>query len=393
MTNLEKNNLKKYRIGIDARIFSLPGGLGRYTRELIFGLEKVDDQNDYYIFLDKGGYETYEPKNKNFHKILADVGWYGFSEQIKMPRIWNSVKPDLMHFTHFNKSIFYRFKPYVVTIHDLTYTNAAKEGIMISKLPPIIYLIKYHVYERVIKDVIKKARKIIVPSYNSKKDIVAAYKIKSDKVAVTYESVDPDFTPDERKLIFKELENRFGIKKEKYFIYVGNASPHKNLRRLILGFDIVSKEKKDIQLVLAGKKEKFYAALEDWVIKEGIGDDRIIFTGVVTDDELKSLLANSYACTFPSLAEGFGIPPFEAMSSGVPVLTSATSCLPEVCENSVIYFNPYLETSIAEKMKMILENPKMREEFIKAGFAHIKKFSWEKMARETKEVYESVLKK
>jgi len=382
---------KKHIIGIDARIYSLPGGLGRYTRELIYGLEKVDQDNDYFVFLDREGYDHYQPKNPNFKKVLADVGWYGFAEQIKMPPIWKSVNPDLMHFTHFNKSIFYR-RPYVVTIHDLTYSTSAKEGLKISKLPPIIYTIKYLVYERVIKDVIKKAKKIIVPSYNSKKEIISAYRINSDKVKVTYESVDPDFTPDERKQIFKELEDRFAIKKEKFFVYVGNASPHKNLKRLILAFDILCKEKKDFQLVLAGKKEKFYTVLEDWVIKNNIGDGRIIFTGVVTDDELKALLANSYACTFPSLAEGFGIPPMEAMACGTPVLTSATSCLPEIFENSVIYFNPYLETSIAEKMKMIIENPRLRKEFIEAGFDYIKKFSWEKMARETLDVYEEVLK-
>lgn len=382
---------KKYRIGIDARLYQIPGGIGRYCRELINGLEKVDDVNQYYIFLNKEGYGLYNPSKPNFHKVKADVGWYGFSEQIRMPKVWKGVGPDLMHFTHFNKSIFYR-KPYVVTIHDLTYSIAAKEGLKISKLPPLIYTVKYLVYEKVIKDVIRKARRIIVPSYNSKKDIISAYKIKGDKVAVTYESVDKGFTPDERKQVFKELEDRFAVKKEKFFVYVGNASPHKNLKRLILAFDILCKEKKDFQLVLAGKKEKFYTALEDWVVKDNIGDGRIIFTGVVTDDELKALLANSYACAFPSLAEGFGIPPMEAMACGTPVLTSATSCLPEIFENSVIYFNPYLEESIAEKMKMIIENPRLRKEFIDGGFDYIKKFSWEKMAKETLAVYEEVLK-
>lgn len=391
MSDLEKEK-KGYRIGIDARIYSLPGGLGRYTRELIYGLEKVDRDNQYFIFLDKESYDSYVPKSDNFHKVLADVGWYGFSEQLKMPRIWKSVKPDLMHFTHFNKSIFYR-RPYVVTIHDLTYSIAAKEGIMISKLPPIIYKIKYLVYERAIKDTIKNAKKIIVPSYNSKKDIISAYKINDSRVEVTYESVDADFSSGGKKEVFKDLEDRFDIKKEKFFVYVGNASPHKNLKRLVLAFDIFSKDNKELKLVLAGKKEKFYVALEDWVGKDQIGDGRIVFTGVVTDDELKALLSNSYACTFPSLAEGFGIPPFEAMASGTPVLTSATSCLPEVCENSAIYFNPYSEKSIAEKMKMIVDNPKVREDFVRRGFEHIKKFSWEKMAREVRDIYLGVLDK
>lgn len=383
---------KRFKIGIDSRLYQIPGGIGRYCRELVTGLEKVDDDNEYYIFLNKEGFDLYQPSKLNFHKVLADVGWYGFSEQIKMPRIWSKIKPDLMHFTHFNKSIFYR-GPYVVTIHDLTYSITAREGLKISKLPPLIYEIKQFVYERVIKDVIRKAKKVIVPSFNSKQDIIGAYRIKGDKVEVTYESVDKGFTPDERKPLFKDLEGRFGIKKEKFFVYVGNASPHKNLKRLILAFDILSKEKKDFHLVLAGKKEKFYTVLEDWVKKDMLGDGRIVFTGVVTDDELKTLLANSYACTFPSLAEGFGIPPMEAMACGTPVLTSATSCLPEIFENSVIYFNPYLPESIAEKMMMIIEHPKMREEFVKLGFEHIKKFSWERMARETRDVYMNVLNK
>ncbi|HRY59877.1 MAG TPA: glycosyltransferase family 1 protein [Patescibacteria group bacterium] len=382
----------KYIIGIDARLYQIPGGIGRYSRELITGLENVDRENEYYVFLYKEGYDLYKPKHPNFHKVLANVGWYGFREQLKMPRIWKSVKPDLMHFTHFNKSIFYR-RPYVVTIHDLTYSITAKEGIKISKLPPFIYEVKQFVYERVIKDVIKKATRVIVPSYNSKKDISIAYKIKNDKVEVTYESVDKSFSVAEKAEVFKILSEKFSLKRQGYFVYVGNASPHKNLKRLIQGFDILSKEKKDIKLVLAGKREKFYAALEDWVRKDNIGDGRIIFTGIVTDDELQALLANSYACTFPSFAEGFGIPPLEAMASGVPILTSATSCLPEVCENAAIYFNPYLPESIAEKMKMILEDHKMRKEFIELGLNHIKKFSWDKMAEETRDIYLKILEK
>lgn len=381
---------KKYKIGIDARMYSIPGGIGRYTRELINGLEKIDQENDYVVFIDRDGFDNYKPQNKNFKKVISDVGWYGLSEQIKMPRIWRREGLDLIHFTHFNKSIFYR-KPYVVTIHDLTYSVVAKEGMRISKLPPLVYLFKYFVYEIVIKDTIKKAKLIIVPSFVSKKDILSQYKINKDKVEVTYESADKSFSTDEKKSVFSELSDRFGIKRKKYFIYVGNASPHKNLDRLVRAFDIVVGKNKDFHLVLAGKKDKFYASLQDRVLKENIGDGKIVFTDVVTDDELKALLSNSYAFVFPSLAEGFGIPPLEAMASGTPVLTSAISCLPEICENAALYFNPYLESSIAEKMMMIIEGEKMRDRFIENGLSHIKKFSWEKMAKETRDAYLKVL--
>ena len=108
----------------------------------------------------------------------------------------------------------------------------------------------------------------------------------------------------------------------------------------------------------------------------------------MSDEELQALLSSSCACTFPSLAEGFGIPPLEAMASGTPVLTSNTSCLPEVCEDNALYFDPYNEKDIAEKMKTILESKELRRELIKKGLSHVKKFSWEKMAKETRAAYE-----
>lgn len=370
-------------------MYSIPGGIGRYTRELISGLEKIDHENEYHIFLDQKGFEDYSPRNDNFHKVLADVKWYGWAEQMRMPFVWRKAKVDLMHFTHFNKSIFYR-RPYVVTIHDLTYTM--QRGLKISKLPPIVYEFKYLAYETAIRDAIKGAKKIIVPSYYSKKDIVKKYKLDENKVAVTYESITSDFSPEKNEKLFEAAKDKFGIK-DKYFFYVGNASPHKNLKKLILAFDKVSKEVKDVQLVLSGKKEKFYNEIEEWIKKENLGDSRIIITNVISDEELHVLLSNSYSFVFPSLAEGFGIPPLEAMASGTPVLVSNASCMPEVCEDAALYFDPKDENDIADKMKIILNDEKLRDDLVEKGLNHIKKFSWEKMAKETLEVYEEVLKK
>ncbi len=388
---MHKNNNDIKKIGIDARMYSIPGGIGRYTRELIKGLERIDNKNKYVVFLDKEGYGSYAPENKNFQKILADIKWYGLVEQLKMPNIWKKEKLDLMHFTHFNKSVLYR-RPYVVTIHDLTYSVVEKRGMRISKLPPIIYKIKFFAYQKIIKDVIKKAKRVIVPSQYSKRDIMKMYHLNSSKVAVTYESVAPDFTPEKREKIFIGLSERFGIEAGKYFVYVGNASPHKNLKKLVLAFNILSREDGNIRLVLAGKKEKFYRALEKWVEEKDIGDGRIVFTDRVGDDELKALLSNSCSFVFPSLAEGFGIPPLEAMASGTPVLTSKISCLPEICQDAALYFNPYDENDIADKMTRILEEKDLKNDLVNGGFEHIRKFSWDKMAKETLEVYEDALK-
>jgi len=382
-----KNNKKKI-IGIDARMYHIPGGIGRYTRELISSLERIDSENEYRVFLRKEGFDNYQPNNQKFKKVLADIGWYGFSEQLKMPGIWKKEKINLLHATHFNKSLFYR-RPYVVTIHDLTYSVSAREGMKISKLPPIVYEFKRIAYEWAIRDVIKKAKKIIVPTNYSKEDIVRMYKINPEKVSVTYESVTGDFSPERRGRDLSVISNKFSINK-KYFIYVGNASPHKNVKRLIEAFLKFYEINNSFQLVLAGKKEKFYEQIERELIERGISRDRVILTDMVSDEELYSLLANAYALTFPSLAEGFGIPPLEAMASGIPVLVSNISCLPEICQDKALYFDPYNTDDIAEKMRIISEDENLRENLIKKGLEHVKSFSWDKMARETREVYESV---
>jgi len=381
---------KKLKIGIDARIYSLPGGLGRYTRELINGLGKQDTGDlEFVIFLDKEGYDSYVPQRSNFRKVLADVKWYGVSEQLEMPGIWKKEGPDLIHFTHFNKSILYR-RPYVVTIHDLTYSLQKK--LKISKLPPIIYSIKYWFYERIIKDTILKAKKVIVPTNYSKKDIVDLYKIAPERVAVTYESVDKKFSEKDQERPFGEVAKKFGIVSP-YFFYVGNASPHKNLKKLIEGFMKLAEGQSGVQLVLAGKKEKFYKELENWNRSFGDKGEKVVFTDVVSDDELQVLLSNSYAFVFPSLAEGFGLPPLEAMASGTPVLVSSASCLPEVCQGAALYFDPYDPKDISAKMQKILEDGDLREDLVKRGLGHVKSFSWEKMAKETLEVYRDVLSK
>lgn len=382
---------KKYRIGIDARLYQIPGGIGRYTRELIRALEGVDESNEYYIFLSKEGFDLYKPSRENFHKVLLDVGWYNFSEQLKAPSVWRKAKLDLMHFTHFNKSLLYR-RPYVITIHDLTYTSTLRSGMKISKLPPIIFEIKFVAYALNIWDAIKRAKRVIVPSFESKEGIVKSYHLNPKKVVVTYESVTGDFSPDKKEKEFKEIAKKFGITKN-YFIYVGNASPHKNIQRLIEGFLKFHDKREGFQLVLAGKKEKFYKQIEDDLQKRGVGEDQIILTDVISDQELYILLANSFAFVFPSLAEGFGIPPLEAMASGTPVLASKISCLPEICQDNAMYFDPYDTEDIAEKMHSIVSDEKTRKDLIERGFVHVKRFSWEKMARETLDVYKDVLNK
>jgi len=176
------------RFGIDARFYGPVGkGLGRYTQKLIENLEKIDQTNEYFIFLRHDNWDVYRPQAKNFKKVLADWRWYTLAEQIFMPfRVWRQ-KLDVMHFPHFNVPIFYGGK-FVVTIHDLILTQYPTQRA--STLGPWLYKLKHSAYNIVIKSAIKRAARVIAVSEYTKKELINYFKVDPTKIIVTYESVD-----------------------------------------------------------------------------------------------------------------------------------------------------------------------------------------------------------
>jgi len=379
------------RIGIDARFYGSVGkGLGRYAQKLIENLEKIDRENQYFIFLLKENFEEYQPKNKNFHKILADYRWYTFSEQIDMPKILNRYDLDLVHFPHFNVPFFYR-KKFVITIHDLillhfpTFKN--------TRLNPFFYWIKYLAYKFIIGSAIRRSKKIITVSKFSQKDILENYPFLKDfKVAVTYEACDfPQFFENKKEQRITIL-NKYGIIKP-YILYVGNAYPHKNLERLLEAWNLLVSEKtqkkEDIgQLVLVGKRDYFYEKLSYRIKRDKIKN--VILTGFVQDDDLSSIYQGSTAYIFPSLYEGFGLPPLEAMTMGVPVISNQHGCMREILGKSAYYFDGSDKESIAKAIKKILTDDALRKKLIVAGYQRIKKYDWKKMGAQTLEIYKNV---
>ena len=179
-------NQSVMRIGIDARFYgpSSGKGIGRYTQQLIANLEKIDYQNEYFIFLRKENFDLYLPQNKRFHKILANYKWYSFKEQVYFPFKLYKLKLDLVHFLHFNIPLLY-FRKFIVTIHDLIHQKSSQES---STLPLFVFFLKKMAYFVVIKSAIKRSKKIITVSYFSKEEIVKYYSVKPNKIFVTYES-------------------------------------------------------------------------------------------------------------------------------------------------------------------------------------------------------------
>jgi len=391
------------RIGIDARFFgSIGKGLGRYTQKLIENLEKTDSENQYVIFLRKENFDEYRPKNKNFQKVLADYRWYSFSEQLFFPKLLYKYKLDLMHFPHFNAPLLYR-KKFVLTIHDLILIHFPT--VRSSTLSPVFYWFKFLAYKIVIWSAVHRCKKIIAVSKFTKKDILNVYKdIPENKIEVTYEACENLYAtgPDRSD----EILRKYGIIKP-YLIYIGNVYPHKNPERLVLAFKKLEKIRGDIhprtnennaasladsknigvgvKLAFVGSEDYFYRRLKNFSAENEAKN--VLFLEFVPDSDLGALLRSAEAYIRPSLYEGFELPPLEAMSEGVPVLSSDHECALEILGDSALYFDGKNTDDMISAILKILSDGELRKRLIKKGYEQVKKYSWEKMARETLEIY------
>jgi glycosyltransferase involved in cell wall biosynthesis len=369
------------RIGIDARFYgSLGKGLGRYTQKLIEYLEKIDEINQYFIFMRKENWEEYQPKRNNFTKIMANIPWYSLKEQIFFPKILKGHQLDLVHFPHFNVPYFYNGK-FVVTIHDLIlFRFPTKKA---TTLSPFLYFFKRLGYRAVINRAAKRARAIIAVSNYTKKDILENFEIDPQKIFVTHEAADiknhlPDMTHD-------EILKKYGIMKP-YILYVGNAYPHKNLERLVTAFQDVVKKHPGLHFVMVGKSDYFYQRLNKLVTDNKITN--IIFAGEVDEKHLNVIYQESKLYVFPSLYEGFGLPPLEAMRMDIPVVSSNSSCLPEILGEAAYYFDPRGVSEISESIEKVLTDIHLRQELIEHGQEQIRKYSWIDLAKKTLDIYQ-----
>ncbi len=362
------------RIGIDARLWN-ETGVGRYIRNLVSELAKIDKENQYSLFLREKEFNEIELPGNNWEKRLADIRWHSFKEQWEMPKILNKEKLDLVHFPYFNIPIFYD-GPFVVTIHDLI-INHFPTG-RATTLPWPLYQVKRLGYKLLVWWAVKKSQKIIAVSESTKREIVDHFKVNPDKIIVTYES---------GILEIKKAGIMRSEFKKPYILYVGNAHPHKNLERLIDAFSKFNYS--DIRLVLVGKEDYFYRRLKKKVAEVN-SSDKVVFYGEADDDNLRDLYKNAAALVLPSLMEGFGLPALEAMGQGCLVLCSNIPAFREICADAAIYFDPTSVEDMAQKIEEVIRNKNADKyrELIEKGRKRTQLFSWQKMAQETLEVYQ-----
>lgn len=367
-------------IGIDVRLWK-ETGIGRYVSNLVENLSEIDDKTQYVLFVLPADLESVKDQivrgkfGKNFVFVAADIPWHGVKEQIEFPRLLNKYDLDLMHFPYFSVPVFYK-KPFVVTVHDLI-INHFPTG-RATTLPLPFYIAKRFGYSYILKSAIKNSKKIIAPSIATKREILDHYGVSDSKIVVTPEGVDKNIT-DFKPAIFKP--------KSPYFLYVGNAYPHKNVEKMIQAFLLFSEKHPEYTLKLAGKKDFFYKKLV-----EKTKSPKIEFMGFVDDSDLAKLYKYSAATIIPSLMEGFGLTTLEAMSMGSLVIASDIPSLKEVAGNNVEYFKPTDVLSLVSSLEEVAGlSEKKRHEMVQIGKKHVEKFSWENTARLTLEAYNSCL--
>ena len=369
-------------IGIDVRLWSQTG-VGRYIRNLVLNLQKIDKTNDYVLFARKEDFEAIQNlgfiiQESKWKIVETDIKWHSVSEQIRFASILEKAKLDIVHFPYFSVPIFYN-RPFVVTIHDLIINHFPTGKASTLAFP--IYKMKLFAYRVIIKKAAQKAKKIITVSNATKEEILDHLRVDKDKVVVVYNGVDEGISNEEQNTKYK-LQNT------KYFLYVGNAYPHKNLERLLLAFSELLKENKNVKLVLVGREDYFYNKLKDKLKNMNLKNS-IIFYQEINDKELVNLYKNALALVMPSLMEGFGLPVAEAMTNGCPVLASEIPSLKEIAKEAAAYFNPQNVEDMAKALGLMINDEGLRSEMIKKGYERVKIFSWEKSAKETLKVYES----
>lgn len=372
------------RIGFDFRLGgSINAGIGRYSFELLRAMLDQSTGDQFVVFYNADNVDEKdltELENKGAELVSTTIGHYSFAEQLLLPRLLQKYNLDLVHFPNFNVPIFYKGN-FVVTIHDMVHHKIS--GQKKSRAW------RFYAYKYIIDKAAERAQKIITITEAAKKDIVDYLHVPEEKIVVTYEA------PANHDLGHVDLaatKKKFLIDKP-YFLFAGTLERKKNIPVLAKGFDVfLSKYRFDMDLVIAGKVDKFYPEVKDQALDIS-HRDHLIFTGYVTDEDQAALYQGAYAFTTASLHEGFGLPALEAMRYGIPVLAANTEVFNEVYDNAAMYFDPNDPEDIADKMRLIASDAPFYEQMQLKSVARVVLFDWNTTAEQTLVVYHSVFSK
>lgn len=370
-------------IAIDARLYGLEhAGIGRYTQNLIEKLQQLDSTHQWTVILNAKTKLNSLPKN--WQQVQVNARHYTLKEQWQMSRLLSQLKPDLVHYTHFNRPWF-DWTGSVVTIHDILWHDQI--GFSATTLPAPAYLIKYLGYRLIINRAIHQAEMVIVPTEQVKQRLLTEFKLKPAKVKVTYEAAS-DIYRTWSKNVSKQVLPKYKLKPP-FYIYTGSLYPHKNVDSAVSALEFLPSE---FQLVIVSARNAFSDKFKAKVRQSKFGK-RVKFLGYVPDQDLVGLYQAAVALIQPSQSEGFGLTGLEAMEAGLPVVATQMPIFEEIYRSSALLVDTKQPKQIAQAITRLSGKSKFRQDLIKKGKANAKRFSWSKMAEQTLNIYQQVLDK
>ncbi len=366
-----KLNGSKFDITIDARMIN-HSGIGTYIKNMIPNL-----MGNYNLAL-IGNIKILEsfPWSKQITIIDSNYPIYSISEQISLPR--QIPESRLFISPHYNIPLLkIPADKRAVIIHDINHL------VNINKISAI-----KKIYARyMISAAVKKSDKVITDSFFSRNEIIKHIPTEGKEIKTLYCGINDEVLRNYIKSPHKEnIKIKYSLP-EKYFLYVGSIKRHKNLISVLRAFRLLLEDYSNQKLVVIGVKTDEFVNIREFVnLKEGV-----ILPGYITDTELPAIYANALCLVFPSLYEGFGLPPLEAMSCGCPVIASKVTSIPEVCNDAALYFDPLNIKEITSTMKQILEDEKTVSQLREKGFNNLKKFTWQIFAQNLKNEFDDLI--
>jgi glycosyltransferase involved in cell wall biosynthesis len=360
------------KIGIDVRpMLGSPAGIGYYVRCLLEELKNINGDDHFILYADKNF--DFHDDNNRFRKVVIPKFFFFWHFIVYLDALLFS-KVDLYFSTHSSIICQFPILKTALTIHDLSSirfaeTHRVKERIFLGKM--------------LLNRSIRKTKIIISPSEFTKSEIVEIFHVPEEKIKVIPEGV----------VNFSRNTNKDRIYSFPYILFLGTLEPRKNLGRLVQAFgDLIKQRKINHKLIIVGRKGWFYENIFSEVERLNL-KGKIIFTGYLEETDAANVLENCDLFIFPSLYEGFGLPPLQAAMNKVLVVSSNMTSLPEILGNNAIYIDPLSIESIKEGiLRATALNKEQRKAIIESGYLNAIQYTWEKAARMTLNVFYSITK-
>jgi glycosyltransferase involved in cell wall biosynthesis len=372
------------RVAIDIRRAG-DFGVGTYIRNIVNQFARTDSETEYLLIGQQRHLDQFDPLPANFQLLEYPAEPGSFHTHMHLPFLLRNRDVDILHVPWFYAPAVV-FSRLVITVHDLTDVLAPPVG-----STPLVQAGRLFFARRALN----RADRILAVSHSSKRELSRVFGVPEEKIEVVYNALDERFLREPMPTDADRVLERHAVT-DPFVLYAGNIKRQKNLPRLIEAFAVVKADLRDhpeyarLKLLLIGDSAEEHSDLRRAVLRSRVQGE-VRFLGFVSHPVLRVFYSRARAFLFPSLYEGFGLPPLEAMAHGTPVLTSNASSLPEVFADAALLVNPENVFEIARGIRQILTEDVTREALIRRGHDLVQKYSWERSANQVREVYRSVL--